>query len=65
LALLHLLRRVQADVIAGVAASIMTIPENIANAGLAGAPSAFGLYASLLPSIVYGIFGSSYQMVGG
>ncbi|KAI7846029.1 hypothetical protein COHA_000566 [Chlorella ohadii] len=54
-----------ADFLAGIAATVMTVPENIANAGLAGAPSNFGLYASILPSFAYGIWGSCGQMAVG
>lgn len=40
----------------------MLVPQAMAYAYLAGMPPIYGLYASLLPVLVYGLFGTSRQM---
>jgi len=47
------------DLLAGVIVAIMLIPQAMAYAMLAGLPPEIGLYASMLPLIIYGLFGSS------
>ncbi len=47
------------DVIAGVISAIMLIPQSMAYALLAGLPAQVGLYASILPLMLYAILGSS------
>lgn len=47
------------DLNAGVVVAILLIPQSMAYALLAGAPPAYGLYASLLPLILYALFASS------
>jgi branched-chain amino acid transport system permease protein len=53
------------DVVAGFAVAAVTVPVGIANAQLAGLPPATGLYASILPLVVYAIFGTSRQLIVG
>lgn len=53
------------DVTAGIAVAAVTVPVGIANAQLAGLPAATGLYASILPLVIYAIFGTSRQLVVG
>ena len=53
------------DVVAGLAVAAVTVPVGIANAQLAGLPPATGLYASILPLVVYAIFGTSRQLIVG
>ena len=53
------------DVAAGLAVAAVTVPVGIANAQLAGLPPATGLYASILPLVVYAIFGTSRQLIVG
>jgi sulfate permease, SulP family len=48
-----------ADAIAGIITAILLVPQGIAYAILAGLPPQHGLYASILPPIVYAILGSS------
>ena len=55
----------QHDVVAGLAVAAVTVPVGIANAQLAGLPPATGLYASILPLVVYAIFGTSRQLIVG
>lgn len=53
------------DLIAGVIVAIMLIPQGMAYALLAGLPPQHGLYASMLPLFLYGVFGTSrYLAVG-
>ncbi len=47
------------DVIAAVIVAIMLIPQSLAYALLAGAPAEVGLYASILPLVVYAFLGTS------
>lgn len=53
------------DLIAGLIVGMVTIPQAVAYAFLAGVPPQAGLYACLVPMILYAIFGSSKQMVVG
>jgi high affinity sulfate transporter 1 len=53
------------DVVAGLAVAAVTVPVGIANAQLAGLPPATGLYASILPVVVYAVFGTSRQLIVG
>ena len=50
------------DLLAGVTVALVAIPQALAYAQLAGLPAYVGLYASLLPSIVAALFGSSPQL---
>lgn len=47
------------DAVAAVIVTIMLIPQSLAYAMLAGLPPVIGLYASILPLMVYALFGSS------
>lgn len=53
------------DVIAGLTVGIMIIPQGMAYAMIAGLPPVFGLYASLIPQIIYAIMGTSRQLAVG
>ncbi len=53
------------DVAGGLAVAAVTVPVSIANAQLAGLPPEHGLYASILPLVLYAWFGSSRQMFVG
>jgi SulP family sulfate permease len=53
------------DLIAGVSVCVVMIPSVIAYAGLIGLPPECGLYAALIPLIVYPFFGSSRQVIVG
>ena len=49
----------KADLLAGIAVSLLAIPQSMAYAQLAGVPPYYGLYAAFIPSIVAVLFGSS------
>lgn len=53
------------DLIAAVIVTIMLIPQSLAYALLAGLPAQAGLYASILPIILYAIFGTSRALAVG
>jgi high affinity sulfate transporter 1 len=53
------------DVTGGLAVAAVTVPVGIANAQLAGLPPAHGLYASILPLVVYATLGTSRQLIVG
>lgn len=47
------------DITAGIIAAIMLVPQSMAYALLAGLPAQVGLYASILPLILYALLGTS------
>lgn len=47
------------DLFAGIITAILLVPQGIAYAILAGLPPQLGLYASILPPIIYVLFGTS------
>jgi len=53
------------DAIAAIIVTIMLIPQSLAYALLAGLPPQIGLYASILPLIIYAIFGTSRSLAVG
>ncbi|WP_133013428.1 SulP family inorganic anion transporter [Marinomonas flavescens] len=55
----------QNDTAASLIFTIMVIPQSLAYAMLAGLPAITGLYASILPSILYSIFGTSRTLAVG
>lgn len=50
------------DLTAGTVVAIMLIPQGMAYALLAGLPPQMGLYASILPLLVYALFGTSRSL---
>lgn len=53
------------DLAAGAAVTVLSIPQGLAYALMAGLPPATGLYASMGPAIVSGLFRSSRFVVAG
>jgi SulP family sulfate permease len=53
------------DILAGFTVGIVLIPQAMAYAMLAGLPPEFGLYASLIPLIIYVLLGTSGQLAIG
>ncbi len=58
-------RDLPGDLTAGLITAIMLVPQAMAYAMLAGLPPQIGLYASIAPPILYGIFGSSRALAVG
>lgn len=53
------------DIPAGLTVGVMLIPQGMAYAMIAGMPPIYGLYASTLPLIIYGLLGTSRQLAVG
>ena len=68
--MLHWLRHYQrsmlpGDISAGILVAMMMVPQGMAYALVAGLPPVVGLYASIIPPLLYALFGSSMtQSVG-
>lgn len=54
-----------ADIIAGLIVAVMLVPQSMAYALLAGLPPQVGLYASIVPLIIYGVMGTSRTLAVG
>ncbi|WP_255560174.1 SulP family inorganic anion transporter, partial [Dyella sp. EPa41] len=55
----------RADLQAGLSVAAVALPVSIAYAQLAGFSPIIGLYSTVLPMIVYALFGSSRQLIVG
>lgn len=53
------------DISAGFTVGIMLIPQGMAYAMIAGLPPVYGLYAALVPNLVYALTGSSRKLAVG
>lgn len=53
------------DLMAGIIVAIMLVPQGMAYAFLAGLPPQYGLYASILPLMLYALLGSSRSLAVG
>ena len=53
------------DLVAAVIVTIMLIPQSLAYALLAGLPPEAGIYASILPILLYAVFGTSRALAVG
>lgn len=58
-------RQLGADLLAGTIVTVMVIPQSLAYALLAGLPAVVGLYASLLPAVLYALLGTSRTLAVG
>ena len=50
------------DLQAGLTVGVMLVPQSMAYALLAGLPTQYGLYASLIPLVIYAAFGTSRHL---
>ena len=55
----------QYDAVAGLVVGVITVPQAIAYAYLAGLPPQAGLYACLAPMVIYAVLGSSRHLIVG
>lgn len=55
----------RSDMIAGLAVSMLTLPQSLAYALVAGLPVSTGLYAAIFSSIIVALFGSSRHLIVG
>jgi SulP family sulfate permease len=53
------------DLFAGLTVAVVTVPQSMAYALIAGLPVQYGLYASIVPTIVACLWGSSAHLVTG
>ena len=53
------------DLLAGTIVAVMLVPQSMAYALLAGLPPQVGLYASIVPLILYGLLGTSRSLAVG
>ncbi|MEU5939655.1 sulfate permease [Micromonospora sp. NPDC047548] len=53
------------DLIAGLTVAVMLVPQSMAYAALAGMPPVTGLYASIVPLLVYALLGTSGSLAVG
>jgi sulfate permease, SulP family len=54
-----------ADLVAGLIAAVIVVPQGVAFATLAGMPPEYGLYGAMLPAIVGALWGSSWHLISG
>ena len=55
----------RADLVAGLTVAVVAVPQSMAYALIAGLPVQYGLYASIIPTIVACLWGSSAQLITG
>jgi SulP family sulfate permease len=53
------------DLLAGLTVAVMTIPQAMAYALIAGLPVQYGLYASIVPTVAGCLWGSSSHLISG
>ena len=58
-------RHLRADLLAGLTVAVVAVPQSMAYALIAGVPVQYGLYASIVPTIVACLWGSSAHLVTG
>ena len=54
--------KLKGDFFAGLTVGVMLIPQSMAYALIAGLPVIYGLYASIVPQVIYAFFGSSNRL---
>ncbi len=58
-------RFIKADLFAGLTVAVVAVPQSMAYALIAGLPVQYGLYASIVPTIVGCLWGSSAHLITG
>ncbi len=59
------LHHLRADLFAGLTVAVVALPQSMAYALIAGLPVEYGLYASIVPTIIGCLWGSSAQLITG
>ncbi len=59
------LPQMRADLLAGLTGALVVLPQGVAFATIAGMPPQYGLYASIVPTVIAALFGSSRHLVAG
>ena len=57
--------KARSDVVAGLTTAVVVIPQGMAYALIAGLPPIYGLYAAVVPLLVYGLLGTSRELAIG
>ncbi len=55
----------RSDILTGLTLGVILIPQGMAYAMIAGLPAVYGLYASLVPLVIYAVLGTSRQLAVG
>ncbi len=55
----------RADLLAGLVAAVIVLPQAVAFATLAGLPPQYGVYGAMLPAVVGALWGSSWHLISG
>lgn len=55
----------RADLLAGLTGASLVLPQGVAFAAIAGLPPEYGFYASIIPTIIAALLGSSWHAVSG
>jgi sulfate permease, SulP family len=58
-------KTIQVDIVAGIVAGILILPQAIALATLAGMPPEYGFYTAIFPVIIAALYGSSRHALSG
>jgi len=56
---------VKVDIVAGIVAGVLILPQAIALATLAGMPPEYGFYTAIFPVIIASLYGSSWHTLSG
>jgi len=56
------IKQLRGDLPAGLTVGVILIPQGMAYAMIAGLPAVYGLYAALIPQVIYALLGTSRQL---
>ena len=58
-------KTIKVDIVAGIVAGVLILPQAIALATLAGMPPEYGFYTAIFPVIIASLYGSSWHALSG